>query len=355
MKLYKAKGQGIFVNNPLNVIQMKYLDDNALLVEYKDGNEVIVNKYNIIADPKAKMKKVSELSNILPKVNDRITEINIKDVQIGDIIEVNGEVFVVDNDVLNKIKNISVPNKLDILGDGSCIACYTFDDETANDLSGDYNGTINGVTYENGKFGKAIKSSVSDRENHITFSESGIDCISNSDIFTVSFWAKIPSPSNYNYPNNSGFTIFGAGTGYNQANCGNRARSVRFGYFDGNFSDIGYFEQPDDGVPCGEGNQIFLNFGIKPDSIFHHFIIIKNGANVKLYLDNVLVDETSDAFVNKTGMKYVTALSKGFSTHSNALSSPGLIDQVRIFNKPLTEEEVQKVYQETSKLIKKIV
>jgi len=241
---------------------------------------------------------------------------------------------------------IDTTQTLDIFNDNSCVACYPFDNETANDLSGNYDGTINNVSFDNGKFGKAVKRSTSDRENHIIFSESGIDCISNSDIFTLSFWAKIPSLSDYSYNNNSSFMIFGAGTGYDQGNCGNRSRNIGFSYFDGNFSDIQYFEQPDDGTPCGGGNQRQLSFGIKPDSIFHHFVVIKNGANVKLYLDNVLVNEASNTFTNKTGMKYVTALSKGFAIHSNSLSSPGLIDQVRIFNRTLTNDEVDALYNE---------
>ena len=324
MKLYKAKGQGIFVNNPLNVIQMKYLDDNALLVEYKDGNEVIVNKYNIIADPKAKMKKVSELSNILPKVNDRITEINIKDVQIGDIIEVNGEVFVVDNDVLNMIN-------LDILGDGSCIAYYTFDDENANDLSGKYNGIWVGTEqYDIGKFGKAAKF-----DGNSGIASNAYQSL--DDEIGLTFWFNFIDAL-YEADNNM---IFNAGNQICElaANCGDK-KSLMYAAGDG-------WEWIDSNIDLEK-------------NVFYFFVVNYNRSSglYEVYLNN----EKIISYTNSTSYSFghlSDAITFGYrqdnSNKGKGAFINGIIDQIRIFDRILTEEEIQKVYQETSKLIKKIV
>ena len=337
MKLYKAKGQGIFINNPLNVIQMKYLDNNVFLVKYRDGDEIIVNKYNIIAEPKAKMKKISELINTLPKANDRIkNNISINDIQIGDIIEMNGEVFVVDNDVLNKIKDNFTVNILDILGDGSCIACYTFDNETADDLSGNYHGTWDGTEqYDIGKFGKAAKF---DGSSSICLGKAENLIPSNSK-FTISLWVKI----------NEKVKTYDRilGTEYH-----NGGIIISRGYDGDNFSFL-------IGNGTDSSNYIRISLGSKLEDYFHHVVIGWNGSESFCYLDSNYVGNSpisSWSYANSSVNMFLgaDANENGDST-SSELFIKGLIDQVRIFDKALTKEEVQKVYQESSKLIKKIV
>ena len=92
----------------------------------------------------------------------------------------------------------STVNTLQILGDTSCVAAYTFEGN-ANDLSTNYNGTASNVrydysgtasniTYATGKFGKAAvfngSNSVIDIENMRTVMGNN---------FAVSLWVKTPS------------------------------------------------------------------------------------------------------------------------------------------------------------------
>jgi len=324
MKLYKAKGQGIFVNNPLNVIQMKYLDDNTLLVEYKDGNEVIVNKYNIIAEPKAKMEKVSEIISSLPKANGRIENINsINDIQIGDIIEMDGDIVNVDNDVLDEIKNNCVTiNTLDILGDGSCIACYTFDNETADDLSGNYNGTWDGTEqYDVGKFGKAAKF---DGNSQINCGIINTD----KDELWISFWMYWDDTNDV-LPIGFGNNLLWL---YNNYFGWNTTNSDIYGI---NFPASEY---------ANKWLHIVANFKT-------------NSYGDTLYINNIKQDLSQK--MGNIKADYAVVKNIDFHISGRSLDSrfrfSGLIDQVRIFNRALTEEEVQKVYQETSKLIKKII
>ena len=320
MKLYKAKGQGIFVNNPLNVIQMKQLVDNALLVKYRDGDEVVIDEYNIIADPKAKMEKVSEIISALPKANGRIENINsINDIQIGDIIEIEGDIIVVDNDVLDGIKNSSVLSDLDILGDGSCIACYTFDNESAVDLSGNYNGTWYGTEqYDNGKFGKAAKF---DGNSYIEAT------ILNETTMSFSLWIYANNIDNH-------MSVFSQNGNDGSDHC--RGIYIKD-------SKIGLWSRDKNGTWRDITYDIFVNKWI-------HLVFIQNDNVIKGYVNNILFDSFS---MNGTVTFYdKIRLGRYFSSEHYF---NGFIDQVRIFNKALTEEEVQKVYQETSKSIKKII
>jgi hypothetical protein len=319
MKLYKAKGQGIFVNNVLRIDTINSLDNDILLVKYKDGNEVVVDNYNIIADPKAKMEKVSDVVANLPKASDRITEnIIINDIQIGDIIEIDGDVIIVDENILNMINSFDRSNKLDILGDGSCIACYQFDGN-ANDLSGNYNGVWDGTEqYEQGVFGQAAKF---DGNSNIN-----IDNFPLSKIKSISLWVNKLTNDDYN-------DFFGIENDDNPD-------AFILSYTNNGFS-----------LEINNNQEQYNPFYIPELNRWYFITITIDSSKTNIYLNGSLIKIYNETPNLVDGMNFNIG-----SESSNAWRlKNGLIDQVRIFNKVLSEEEVKKIYQESSKLIKKII
>jgi hypothetical protein len=342
MKIYKAKGQGIFVNNILRIDTINSLDNDILLVKYKDGNEVVIDDYNIIADTKAKMEKVSDVVANLPKASDRIKDnLTFNDIQIGDIIEIDGDAVIVDENILNMI---NATNKLDILGDGSCIACYPFDGNV-NDLSNNHNGKIididgneSNLNYGDGKFNNAI----------IVKDNVGIEymLVKAEEDYALSGWFKIVSD-----PNNSDPIHF-----FQNGICNDAYTTINLHYSDNKIISKTHMDNTDSGSDIiGEGNYE-LNSDIFNQWI--HIIQVKKDLNISVYLNgNKIISydlsqqpgETRRTL--RTGASYQNVY--GCDTDFSGLEI--WVDQVRIFNKALTDEEVKKVYQETSKLIKKII
>jgi hypothetical protein len=333
MKIYKAKGQGIFVKNILRIDTINSLDNDILLVKYKDGNEVIVDDYNIIADPKAKMEKVSDVISNLPKANDRITEnIIINGIQIGDIIEIDGDAVIVDENILNMVKSFDTSNKLDILGDGSCVACYTLDGN-ANDLSGNHNGVWNGTEqYDQGVFGQAAKFDGNDGNGIV------IPPILTQFNFSISVWIKTDDKTGgLNWYENTIIGFDKAGSGTKDFAIGNYSGKLKVRIE----TDKDYVFDTQKNIADNNWHHIFVN-------------IYNNHCDV--YLDNEFVDTYS--YTSADDMEELNWGIGCILQDNNLYDSSvfnGLIDQVRIFNKTLTSEEIKKVYQESSKLIKKII
>jgi hypothetical protein len=324
MKIYKAKGQGIFVKNILKIDSINSLDNDILLIKYKDGNEAIVDDYNIIADPKAKMEKISDVIANLPKASDRIIEnITINDIQIGDIIEIDGDVVIVDENILNIIK-------LNILGDMSCVACYPLDGNV-NDLSGNYNGSYTGSpTYQDGIFGLAFETN-----NDIGLLSPAHNAL--VDEIGITFWFMLKNNLTDTYKG----IIFNAGNG---------------------ICELGI--DPDDGVSlyyaAGDGwTWEDSNFDLEKNKFY--FVAINYNRSTGLYevfFDNEKIISYSNSSSHKFG-DVSNAITFGMRKDSPSYGDGtyyinGLFDQIRIFNRTLSEEEIQQIYNETLP-IKKII
>jgi len=232
-----------------------------------------------------------------------------------------------DNKVLIKQEEIYSPNEgskvnvLDIFGDGSCVACYTFDNETANDLSGKYNGTWKDAdgntiagTYDTGVFGgKAAKFNGSTQ----------IDCgviNTDKDEVWVSFW------------------MFWNGT--------DRVMPIGFNGYD-LWLNMNYFGWNTD---VGDLYGIDFPASVYANKWIHVVANFKTGAyGDKLFINGRLMNNLSQKLASIATdyavIKNVNFHISGFGINSNYRFS-GLIDQVRIFNRPLTEDEVRKLYVE---------
>ena len=200
---------------------------------------------------------------------------------------------------------------VDIFGDNSGVALYQLDDNT-NDTGGQYDGTPTDITYDTGKFsdGAVFNGSSSKIEN------TSLD-ISSYSAVTFSFWLSTTTTSSGSLMGFSGNNDMAIQTS-NGTTCRLYFRSNT------NYTDVSNF---------------FVN-----DGTWHHyaFVIDSNGTNH--YKDGSSVTTTSQALSGVT-----TTFDIGNVTDSGGNNSyfNGKIDQVRIFNRTLTDDEINQLYNES--------
>ena len=208
-------------------------------------------------------------------------------------------------------------NVFDIFGDGSAVALYRFDGN-ANDDGGQYNGTWYGTEqYDIGKFGQAAKF---DGNSWIKLGNEIRDVI-DSKVFTVSGWVNWSAFNSWSrfIDINGNFLI------------ANRGETNTLAV---------HFRLNDDysGKAIELENFLELNMwyfiAVSVDFINNYYKLFINGNFINTSTN--LGPDTPDA--------PVTALGK--SSWSQDSLFRGLIDQVRIFNRALTDEEIQVLYNE---------
>jgi len=208
-------------------------------------------------------------------------------------------------------------HKLDIFGDGSCIACYTFDGN-ANDLSGKYNGTwVGNEQYDVGKFGKAAKFDGS----------SGVaSSVSNglTNECTISLWLYAIKPEL-----SSDQEVFNAGSEIYELEIYKSKFRIAAGN-DWHWADTGY---------------------TVASNKWYHIVAYYNRVTGKylFYVNKQLVKSINNSSSHMFGYNN-DGITFGFRRDDSSRTPHaflyGLIDQVRIFNRALTEEEIQILYNE---------
>lgn len=186
------------------------------------------------------------------------------------------------------------------------LAYYSFDDSTANDRLGDYNGTITGCTNTTGKIGSALDFSGSSQ--YVTYS--GFPHLLNKDTnFTISWWAYSDANANY-------YVI---------------SRSGEFEFRLSSSSPIFY------SLSAGATSSA-LSTGT-----WTHFVGINNGTHDSIYKNGVLADvevhtgsSTNSAYDFKLGVR---ASGLGGTQYYD-----GRIDELGIWNRALTQSEVTELY-----------
>jgi hypothetical protein len=206
-------------------------------------------------------------------------------------------------------------NIFDIFGDNSAVALYRFENN-ANDDGGQYNGTWQGnEQYDVGKFGKAAKfdGDSNDIAKIVTSDQMTLEN------FTLSFWFNENDTSNHPMP------IY-----FDDANT--------FIYF---YSDDIYYRY--------NGTDKYIDNNMRPTSNSWHLLTMVVGNDeVKLYLDGSLKQSDSVSTASLT-----SKLSIGGS-YDKIYNFNGLIDQIRIFNRVLTDDEINTLYNEKVNTIKTV-
>ena len=201
---------------------------------------------------------------------------------------------------------------LDILGDGSCIATYQLDGN-ANDLSGNYSGTPTDVSYGVGEFDLAGVFNGSTSSINTGFAQN------TSNAFSWSFWfngnstqAAIPliidtTSSTSPYP--------GIGVGY-----------------EGGTAYVFI-----------SGGTVVPGASVSPNTWAHVVLTHDGSGNFSFYVNNTPIFTNISRISNLYSGQNILL---GNTTVWNKFN--GSIDQVRIFNKALSPEEVTTLYDETA-------
>jgi len=240
------------------------------------------------------------------------------------------DIIIIDSNKEVEVENVTSSDStqvLDIFGDGSCIATYTFDG-SANDLSGNYNGSWSGTEqYDTGKFGQAAK-----------FDGSGyveINSLNNpfKNDFTVAFWFK--ALERVDEINGRSDCVFAGNTDY------------RFGLaLREYYSASGNLEMR---WSIGDGNSWVEYFGPKKDGSlndttkWYFLVLTKSGHLYKFYRNGVLWYQYEASHSDYSGDAFVRM---GIWGNNEYYDTKCLIDQVRIFNRSLTEKEIKILYNE---------
>ena len=201
-------------------------------------------------------------------------------------------------------------NTLDILGDGSCIATYT-QNNTGNDLSGNYNANVVGASYI---------PSIFDTSQDLNGAR-WMDCQNTSSInyanISFSLWFRSNSQNTGN-----GMALIGKGSATN------------FIIFE--YAGFIYIQIKQNGV----FNSSAVSFA--NNQWYYLTFTISGGNTFKLYLNGVL-QWTGTGTYPQTSEN----LQIGRSADNYWQKWNGQIDQIRVFNKALSQSEINIVYAET--------
>jgi hypothetical protein len=206
---------------------------------------------------------------------------------------------------------------LDILGDNSCIATYQLNGN-ANDLSGNYSGTPNDVSYGVGEFDLAGVFNGS--SSYINLSDNSFKLLE----YTVSAWVNSASTQNSQ-------TIFSSYDYQGQS----RGCSIRIN--DSNLIHvIGYKNNTQ--------NEVFSSSQIQRNT-WNHIVASVGQGSVSIYINGSLDNSGSWG-----GFNYFTTQPFSIGKLSGYLEQywHGSLDQIRIFNKALSAGEVTTLYNETA-------
>lgn len=219
-------------------------------------------------------------------------------------------------------------------------AMYTMDNvsgSTLVDETGVNDGTITGTSQVSGVINNALSFVAQDDtlNNIVTVSDNASLDFGTGD-FSCSFWMNAPASANGKSQQVLGKDSFpGFGSSYT-------------GWFIQRNTDNSLVFATRDLV-SGAGNQTYMNSGASAisDNTTHHVVAARSSGTLYLYIDGVLV--TSQAEAGATDVDNASAFKLGmFDDDPVPFDAPqsfgGWLDQVRLYNRPLTEDEVYTLY-----------
>ena len=220
-------------------------------------------------------------------------------------------------DITLETESETIASEPDFFNDKSNIATYLFDNDV-NDANGKYNGTATNITYGTGKFGNCAIF------NKSAYIDTGLAQNSFKTI-TLSAWAKF----NANTLTDRG-GVFGDHTSDFKGIAGfqlNGAGGIDFAIGNGSNFDTSV------------SGSLTLNNWI-------HLVGIIDLTSISFYINGVLIGKTS----HSGWVPQSTNILIGRSYNNTERSMNGSVDNVRIFNRALTQTEVQDLYRETKRV-----
>jgi Concanavalin A-like lectin/glucanases superfamily len=215
------------------------------------------------------------------------------------------------------------------------VACYPFNGN-ATDATGNGNdGTINGATLATDRFGKANSAYSFDGSSHITVNP---DQFKNEN-YSFSLWVKLD-----NLPpdgDQSCFISVGAPGGDHVVSVASSYSSLFTRGFSVGSSNIG--------TPAGSSNWT----GSPPDLLrWYHLVYTRDKTSIKLFVDGIQIANLGpNTLTNGTSSNYQTPTNFIIGSRVGANGfiqyTSGILDDIYIYNRAITPEEVTALYQTT--------
>jgi uncharacterized protein (DUF736 family) len=204
-------------------------------------------------------------------------------------------------------------------------AIYTLE-SNANDVTTNYNATASGITHSSGKFGNAATYSGSQANSGSKIYVSNSVYGASTSVFSVSLWLKCTNTSGEIPIAGNGGTIGGT-SGY----------AV---YLESGKLSLTFRTNP---------NQVFYgNTKAINDNAWHHIALTCDDGDFVLYLDgNVHVSGSTTYWAGNPTPSFDTYFGNRWN-RSEAGVIAGQIDQIRIYDKPLTAASITNLYNETT-------
>lgn len=235
----------------------------------------------------------------------------------------SGDTLFLDNGkkyLIPGIKDLNAPSTIN----NGLVGYWPFNGN-ANDESGNGNdGTVNGATLITDRFGNSNKAYTFDGVND--FIDCGIFSIVGKSSRSINFWYKENAPAPV--------------AGYAAVSWGPPTQGDRF--------DVGFnYKKP--GCSVGAANSaITYNFISSQNNWNNYTIVLPNLSNptvkdILVFQNGVLLQQTSENYNILTGINTASGYPLFFGKNST-LSAPGFIngdlDDIRIYNRALTQEEI---------------
>lgn len=206
-------------------------------------------------------------------------------------------------------------------------------DGNANDETGNYDGTaVAGTTYATGQFGQALDGN----GNKYIDLPSGSPFDDSNTIIAVSAWIKLDTTSSRVFP-----LSISSSTDAND-----------YWYF-GWLADLGkiYVATREN----SSGNQSFATATVTANTNWRHIFCQLTSTNKEIWLDGVqqtVINSNAGTGSNTSWISYPTYTSStkgaiGLLRYASKVYSDGLIDQVRLYDRELTSDEISALANET--------
>ena len=239
------------------------------------------------------------------------------------IDSVNAKIVATTEDIYSLNEGSLVTNT-DPFGDGSQNNLYQFD-SNSNDANGNNNGADTKVDYVSGKFGGCL---YTDQDNTSHVELNGIPKIFDETNKTFSCWVYYDDST--------------------------KLDAIICSAMDSN-KNSGRVDIKSDKIEVENGTYIYFPKIIK--NKWNHMLFTVDSSGTKIYTNGNLVATDSRTIINDSGTASYDAYAIGnhwYNIANNNIGTPNLkIDQLRIFNRALTEDEVKKLYVEDLEYIQK--
>lgn len=326
--VYIAKSSSNGLRSQINVDNKFYLGfHDVTVIGKKADGEMIQAKRKIKITPLSGIYSVrtgnwleseSWNKNRIPSILDTVSILPNHKITLG-ISQIGYGRFL--NTSSGSVLNVLNGAKLNInpiFGSNVGLVCFYPFNGNANDESGNnFNGTVNGATLTNDRFGQGNKAMLFDGNDKI--SVPNFNQITGNSPRTISVWVKTTQNNEHNY-----WIYWGAYSDNASSVLGNLFSPPATNYF-------GFL---------GWSNDTNITNSAHYDNSWHQVVVSHDGLITKLFIDGVLKTQRTLTRPYQTGIDKLTI---GCSIADHAFFK-GTLDDIKIFNRCLSDDEIVQLY-----------